>query len=552
MAEAAGHGQATVLETPVTIQGAKHVDAAAQRELFTETTKTTIVFDNGAVVNLNSKVAQGQCIFLRNDLTGKEVLCKVLEWRQVAESGYADLEFTTREPHFWDAPAEPLAASAPVVPAASVTPAPLQSVVTAPEPAVADPEPAFIAPELAAMTEGMGPNLVIGRVKESELSANDEYPATYAESLLPAPASSAAETSEQSPEVENDPHDETDEQADWDESKDAEMLSALLASDSKRKPKRESAAAKTEDTDAEVAALSEGAEQFESSADTIADVKEISAHRSWLSGLHKFTYGKNAVIAGIAASLLIVTLVGVTWHTVRKHSMQRSNRAFAAPVKATQHAQPAVAQASPTPSSQAPVSAVAASGPATAAATSSNSAGNTANAAATSASSTSKATSAPAAGSNSGATPVQAVQQIPQPATSQGPTIVTAKNSAADAGPKVEASDNNADAEPDGSEQPKHHSSKTANSGETIPAKIVSQTPPAIPSWAKGLDTDGVVKLDAVIDEKGNLKATKPLSGPRVLQHEAERAVALWIFEPAMTDGKPTTTHMVLTVQFQR
>jgi outer membrane biosynthesis protein TonB len=108
------------------------------------------------------------------------------------------------------------------------------------------------------------------------------------------------------------------------------------------------------------------------------------------------------------------------------------------------------------------------------------------------------------------------------------------------------------DGELDASGQPKHRHTKGPNGGETIPARIVAQPPPAIPKWAKGLDTDGVVTVDALIDEKGNLRATKALSGPRVLQHEAERAVALWIFEPALTDGKPTATHMVLTVQFQR
>jgi outer membrane biosynthesis protein TonB len=103
-------------------------------------------------------------------------------------------------------------------------------------------------------------------------------------------------------------------------------------------------------------------------------------------------------------------------------------------------------------------------------------------------------------------------------------------------------------------EQPIHPKPKEANTsvGETIPARIVSQAPPAIPSWAKGLDLDPVVQLDAVIDANGNLKATKALSGPRILHGAAKRAVALWIFEPARTDGKPTTTHMVLTVEFQR
>src|SRR5277367_4956658 len=135
MADSAGHDQATVLEVPVTIQGAKHVEGSEQRQIFTETTKTTIVFGNGAVVNLSSKVVQGQCVFLRNERTGREILCKVLEWRQVAESGYVDLEFTTRDPNFWDAPvmqAPAVAAPqvvAPMVPAPTAKPADAQEKV---------------------------------------------------------------------------------------------------------------------------------------------------------------------------------------------------------------------------------------------------------------------------------------------------------------------------------------------------------------------------------------------------------------------------------------
>src|SRR5208282_4931464 len=118
MADSAGHDNADVREVPVTIQGAKHVEGSEQRQIFTETTKTTIVFGNGAVVSLSSKVTQGQCVFLRNDQTGREILCKVLEWRQVAQSGYVDLEFTTRDPNFWDVPvAQPPAAVAAATPA---------------------------------------------------------------------------------------------------------------------------------------------------------------------------------------------------------------------------------------------------------------------------------------------------------------------------------------------------------------------------------------------------------------------------------------------------
>jgi outer membrane biosynthesis protein TonB len=80
----------------------------------------------------------------------------------------------------------------------------------------------------------------------------------------------------------------------------------------------------------------------------------------------------------------------------------------------------------------------------------------------------------------------------------------------------------------------------------------VSQTQPEIPGWAIGLDVDPVVKLDVLIDEKGNLVEAKPISGPRVLQASAQRAVALWVFEPGFSDGKPAATHMTLTVEFQK
>ena len=66
--------QATALEIPVTIQGSKTVQGTEQRELFTETTKTTLVFENGAVVKLNARVSPGQCVFLRNDKSEREIL----------------------------------------------------------------------------------------------------------------------------------------------------------------------------------------------------------------------------------------------------------------------------------------------------------------------------------------------------------------------------------------------------------------------------------------------------------------------------------------------
>jgi outer membrane biosynthesis protein TonB len=93
----------------------------------------------------------------------------------------------------------------------------------------------------------------------------------------------------------------------------------------------------------------------------------------------------------------------------------------------------------------------------------------------------------------------------------------------------------------------------TRNFSGTAPARILWQVQPGVPSWANKLEIEqSVVKLDAVIDENGNLAQTRVLSGPRALQHSAQQAVGLWIFAPAQADGKPASSHMILTVEFQR
>ena len=73
---------------------------------FFETTKTTLTFDDGAVLNLKSTVVAGQTVFLRNDKSGKEIQCKVIEAPAEGQLGYTDLEFAAADPEFWGTPAE--------------------------------------------------------------------------------------------------------------------------------------------------------------------------------------------------------------------------------------------------------------------------------------------------------------------------------------------------------------------------------------------------------------------------------------------------------------
>ena len=94
--------QPVALEVPVTVNGARTIEGGDKREPFSETTKTVLVFGNGAVIRLTSSVAPGQLLFLTNEKTKKEVVCQVVKSKNYRNvSGYVELEFTESVVGFW-------------------------------------------------------------------------------------------------------------------------------------------------------------------------------------------------------------------------------------------------------------------------------------------------------------------------------------------------------------------------------------------------------------------------------------------------------------------
>lgn len=463
------------LEVPVTIQGATPVDGSDRRELFTETTKTTLTFENGAVVSLKAKVSTGQCLFLRNEQSGREILCKVLEYRKGGPGGYTDLEFTSRDPEFWNWNAPAAKPAANPQNQSNGAQGPIENQAAAPKPEALAP----IGDEAPAR---------LPETKATELAAPEPAP----KAATPAPA----------------------EEADWNEAKDAELMAALamMAGDAKPKPKRESAAEGKQANGQEAA--SENASPQEET-DAAGRSKVISMLASLPGRMREFKAGKVAIAVGISASILIVAMLGLAWQAKRSASLRASQRASAASEQSA--TQPTASETSQTPTA-------ANGGPTTPSATPTTHGARV------------------VANSNASATPAPATDKTQQPSIAQASADSPATATNSSDGPVVVEQETKL-------REPKQTNKSV---GETIPARIISQAPPAIPSWAKGLDLDPVVQLDAVIDANGNLQTTKALSGPRILQGEAKRAVALWIFEPALTDGKPTTTHMLLTVEFQR
>jgi periplasmic protein TonB len=134
--------QPVALEVPVTVNGARTVEGSDKREPFSETTKTVLVFGNGAVIRLGSPVAPGQLLFLTNEKTKKEVVCQVVKSKNYKSvSGYVELEFTEPVVGFWGMrfPSDRIGAQAPAsAPVATLPPAaksiPAAPVLSAPKP----------------------------------------------------------------------------------------------------------------------------------------------------------------------------------------------------------------------------------------------------------------------------------------------------------------------------------------------------------------------------------------------------------------------------------
>jgi TonB family protein len=94
--------QPVALEVAVTVNGARTVQGSDKREPFSESTKTVLVFGNGAVIRLASSVTPGQLLFLTNEKTKKEVVCQVVKSKNYRNvSGYVELEFTESVVGFW-------------------------------------------------------------------------------------------------------------------------------------------------------------------------------------------------------------------------------------------------------------------------------------------------------------------------------------------------------------------------------------------------------------------------------------------------------------------
>lgn len=99
---------------------------------------------------------------------------------------------------------------------------------------------------------------------------------------------------------------------------------------------------------------------------------------------------------------------------------------------------------------------------------------------------------------------------------------------------------------------PTVHSHATEAVARVVPAEIISKPTPAYTQEAKSLRIEGEVLLEVVLEASGSLRVTRVVRGlGHGLDDNAVKAAEQIHFKPAIRDGQPTDSTVVLHIIFQ-
>jgi len=87
--------------------------------------------------------------------------------------------------------------------------------------------------------------------------------------------------------------------------------------------------------------------------------------------------------------------------------------------------------------------------------------------------------------------------------------------------------------------------------GTLEPSKILFKASPVYPRLAFISRVEGIVRLEALIDEYGNVTEVTVLEGHTILVDEAVRAVKQWKYTPTIQNGEPVPVLATIKVKFK-
>jgi periplasmic protein TonB len=86
--------------------------------------------------------------------------------------------------------------------------------------------------------------------------------------------------------------------------------------------------------------------------------------------------------------------------------------------------------------------------------------------------------------------------------------------------------------------------------GDVKPPRAVKVVQPSYSPVARTAQIQGVVVIEAIIDEHGNVVEAHAVSGPGLLIPAALKAVTQWKYEPTYLDGQPVAMELEVQVEF--
>lgn len=607
-AENPANRQTVALEVPVTVNGARPLEGSEKREPFSESTKTVLVFSNGAVIRLASAVAAGQLLFLTNEKTKKEVVCQVVKSKTYSNvSGYVELQFSEPVAGFWG--------------------------VRFPSERAASSEGSGLRANLVGATAKIAAEQFKTELKADDRSSNRAELLTAAEpstealkveanrlqeqlSALMFEERPSASKSEKRPLVSSERvlSDTTAKLFEIAESKESEKAAPTLAATVKANLPAEEVKipswleplarnAATPAPPAETVHVAEATAPKETkklqtpkspAKATSGKAKAVAAApvfgRTLLgpSGASSASHGGHKTLIFAIATGLAVAAAGATWYLWQPSSPWPGTGGAAA-----MNSGPAISPAASAPAS----TVVPASSTATAESSGSAAQTQPGNPGLRTGRQTPRATPAssiaPSASSSLGPAQVKAQpavisERVPSAAASPLTASATADSGAEAvepeakraglgkvrlAKPKVNRTRQAGIAEPtlgetegqavpesgslggalvgENSPQPTAPAPETPIGGDVNPARLVSSVPPVYPALAKAQHVAGDVRIDALIDATGRVSSMKVVSGPTLLHTAAMEALRKWRYQPATLDGNAVSMHLTVTIQFR-
>jgi len=87
--------------------------------------------------------------------------------------------------------------------------------------------------------------------------------------------------------------------------------------------------------------------------------------------------------------------------------------------------------------------------------------------------------------------------------------------------------------------------------GHVRQPKVIVQVLPKYPPLARETHVQGQVRIDAVLDEQGNVVEMKIVSGHPLLYQAALDALKQWKYEPTYLNDQPIAVRLIVTITFQ-